>query len=196
MSRWIDFENFPSTATPLSAENLNGLQDMIQAAIANCWKIVYPVGSIYISTNPNSPATLFGGNWEAYGAGEVLVGYKSTDTDFATIGNEGGYKEWTLTKEQMPTHNHGKDGGNTIDTTSGGHSHTAKFMEARWASNYSGTKDFARRQETTDQSSTKRITVSDGAHGHPLVAQGGNQAHPNMPPYIVVYMWRRLPDNA
>lgn len=196
MSRWIDFENFPSTATPLSAENLNGLQDMIQAAIAESWKIIYPVGSIYISTNPNSPETLFGGRWEAYGAGEVLVGYKSTDTDFATIGNEGGYKEWTLTKDQMPSHNHGNSGGNTT-ASGGGHNHTAKFKE-QVKSNGSGTsRDFARKYSSTDQDSTANMfSGSDGKHTHTLVAQGGNQAHPNMPPYIVVYMWRRLPDNA
>lgn len=179
MSRWIDFENFPSTATPLSAYNLNTLQDQIQAAIADCWKIVYPVGSIYISTNPNNPETLFGGRWESYGQGEVLVGYKSTDTDFSTIGNEGGAKTVTLTVDQMPKHTHTQNphghrmryNNNTASgtATDGGNSTGSKWKAAgTWIENTTATN-----QNT-----------------------GGDQPHNNMPPYIVVYMWRRLADNA
>ena len=36
---------------------------------------IYPVGSIYITTDTTSPATLFGGTWERYSQGRVLLGY-------------------------------------------------------------------------------------------------------------------------
>lgn len=42
--------------------------------------LVYPVGSIYISTSSDSPATLFGkGTWEIVGNGRVLWGVGATD---------------------------------------------------------------------------------------------------------------------
>lgn len=202
MSRWIDFENFPSTATPLSAENLNSLQDMIQAAIAESWKIIYPVGSIYISTNPNSPETLFGGRWEAFGQGRTLLGAgtptANTNTAHGTItdeqlswtwgvGDKGGGYTHTLTTAEMPSHKHST-------SNDGGHNHNAYFLETRWASNYSGTKDLARPKSSGGES--YQITNSTGTHNHTITNTGGSGAHNNIQPYIVTYMWRRLADNA
>ena len=56
---------------------------------------MYPVGSIYISTNSTSPASLYGGSWERYGTGRALISASDTDSDF-TAGTTGGSK----------THNH------------------------------------------------------------------------------------------
>ena len=56
---------------------------------------MYPVDSIYISTNSTSPASLYGGSWERYGAGRALISSSDTDSDF-TAGTTGGSK----------THNH------------------------------------------------------------------------------------------
>ena len=42
----------------------------------------YPVGAIYTSVLSTSPASLFGGTWVAFGAGRVLVGINSSDSDF------------------------------------------------------------------------------------------------------------------
>lgn len=56
---------------------------------------MYPVNSIYISTNSTSPASLYGGSWERYGKGRTLVSVNESDTDF-TAGKTGGSK----------THNH------------------------------------------------------------------------------------------
>jgi len=54
---------------------------------------VYPVGSIYTSVVSTNPATLFGmGTWSAIGAGRVLVGIDSGDTDFDTVEETGGAK--------------------------------------------------------------------------------------------------------
>ena len=47
---------------------------------------VYPVGSIYTAVVATNPATLLGvGTWTAFGAGKVLIGIDSGDTDFDTV---------------------------------------------------------------------------------------------------------------
>lgn len=73
---------------------------------------IQPVGSLYFSTSSTSPASLFGGTWERYAQGRVMVSASDTDTDFA-VGKTGGSK----------THEHGPgtfgaqvslDGQNTV----------------------------------------------------------------------------------
>lgn len=52
---------------------------------------MYPVGSLYFSTDSTSPATIYGGSWERYGKGRTLVSVDESDTDF-TAGKTGGKK--------------------------------------------------------------------------------------------------------
>lgn len=63
---------------------------------------VYPVGSIYMSVNSTSPATLFGGTWKAI-QGKFLLG---ADSNVYKAGNTGGEATHTLTTREMPNHNH------------------------------------------------------------------------------------------
>jgi hypothetical protein len=44
--------------------------------------MIYPVGAIYTSVSPTSPATLFGGTWEAFADGRTLVGINGNDTEY------------------------------------------------------------------------------------------------------------------
>jgi len=59
-------------------------------------------------------ATQFGGTWEVYGAGSVLV-CKDATTDFDTIGETGGAKTHTLSIDEMPSHDHNANYGDTVD---------------------------------------------------------------------------------
>lgn len=72
---------------------------------------VYPIGSIYMSVNSTSPATLFGGTWQAI-KGKFLLG---ADSDVYKAGNTGGEAAHTLTEREMPNHRHSiwfpNDGG-------------------------------------------------------------------------------------
>lgn len=63
---------------------------------------VYPIGSIYMSVNNTSPATLFGGTWEAI-QGKFLLG---ADSGAYKAGTTGGEATHTLTTSEMPSHNH------------------------------------------------------------------------------------------
>src|SRR3990172_4022657 len=53
----------------------------------------WPIGSVFISVVSTNPATLLGfGTWSAFGAGRVLIGLDSGDTDFDTVEETGGAK--------------------------------------------------------------------------------------------------------
>jgi len=73
---------------------------------ADIGNALYPVGSIYMSVNNTNPSTLFGGTWEAWGAGRVAVGVDTADTDFNAVEKTGGEKTHTLTESEIPAHRH------------------------------------------------------------------------------------------
>lgn len=118
---------------------------------------LYPVGSIYINASVSTnPATLIGfGTWEAFGAGRVLVGLDSGQTEFDTLGETGGAKTHTLTINEMPAHTHSVPNSGS--------------------------------QNNSFDSGTTVGNDVTGTSG----STGGGQAHNNLQPYIVVYMWKR-----
>lgn len=65
--------------------------------------MIYPVGSIYMSVNGTSPATLFGGTWQRITGHFLLAGTDSSNSGAAqTPGNTGGAATHTLTKAELP----------------------------------------------------------------------------------------------
>ena len=50
---------------------------------------MYPIGSIYISTNNQNPGEIIGGEWEAYAQGRTIVGVGKSDREFKS-GETGG----------------------------------------------------------------------------------------------------------
>lgn len=88
--------------------------------------ILYPVGSIYMSTVATNPATLFGfGIWVAFGAGRVPVGIDATQTEFDVVEEIGGEKTHTLSTAELAIHNHSVDPPGTLSAGTGvTHTHT------------------------------------------------------------------------
>ena len=123
-------------------------------------KLLYPVGSIYMSINSKNPSELFGGTWERIAKGKTLVGVDESDTDFNTSQKTGGEKTHTLTINEMPSHTH------QYLLSYGGNDPASGF---NYGNTLAGTFD-----------------------AHFSKATGGGQAHNNMPPYLVVYMWKRV----
>jgi hypothetical protein len=103
---------------------------------------VYPVGSIYTNaTVSTNPSTLLGhGSWAAFGAGRVLVGLDSGDTDFDTAEETGGAKTHTLIEDEIPAHTHttGTTGSSYLSDVAGGGSRTHPYQNGGTTSGSTG----------------------------------------------------------
>lgn len=84
---------------------------------------VYPIGCIYTTVDSTNPATVFGfGTWSTFGAGKVLIGVDSGDTDYQIVEQVGGSKTHTLTIPELVPHTHTQNvnnsaGGSLKETT-------------------------------------------------------------------------------
>ena len=125
--------------------------------------LVYPIGSIYITTNTVDPSVLFGGKWERYAAGRCLVGYQSGDNEFGTVGKTGGEKTHTLTVQELASHTH--------------------YVSAVYDNTPTGGNNFVYSYNYVGDISMSTTPVGN---------TGNNQPHNNLQPYVVVYMYRRI----
>ena len=117
--------------------------------------MVYPVGSVYVSVNSTSPATLFGGTWV-----QIKDKFLLSAGDTYKAGATGGEATHVLTVDEMPRHNHSLDNLNASGSTT-----PYMTVQAQEKKGYGGNAQ--------------------------TFFTGGGQAHNNMPPYIVVYIWQR-----
>lgn len=139
------------------------LADIGATTVNEILGLVYPVGSIYMSINNVSPVTLFGGKWVQI-QGRFLLGA----SDVYKANTTGGEATHTLTANEMPEHAHYMASGN-----SGG--------DSTWTPDAGS---YLVDSVTTDKTTYWAQIGMNNA--------GGSAAHNNMPPYLVVYMWRRL----
>lgn len=119
--------------------------------------LIYPVGSIYMSMNKNSPATFLGGTWE-----QIKDRFLLSASDTYEAGTTGGEATHKLTTDELPSHTH--------YVRLGWNDNASHGMFATWVN--SGTN------ATVDAGTTTNAT-------------GGDKSHNNMPPYLVVFMWKR-----
>lgn len=147
----------------------------IDSTVSALFDLIYPVGSIYYTNNANfSPNASFNGTWEQIkdvfllAAGDTYVG-----------GTSGGAATVQLTEGQLPKHRH-------------------YFQYSQLSAKYSDSVNGANNNQDFS-------ILND--EGHSIVADwcldgnerkgldsitGNNEAHNNMPPYIVVYVWKRV----
>ncbi len=151
----------------------------------------YPIGSIYIAVNNVNPSTYFGGTWEQIKDRFLLACGNSYSN-----GSTGGEATHKLTTTEIPSHTHGSkslvgkiqfraltSGTNIADIFSSGNSMCSYSSDggSTWSAaiNYTSGKNLK----------TDVITIN-ATHEHSSV--GGNGAHNNMPPYLAVYVWKRV----
>lgn len=161
----------------------------------------WPIGSIYQSMDPTSPAELFGGYWNPIKGQFVLAAAEASDIGtepdlsvcYRIAGATGGSERVTLSEAQMPAHTHGSKsliGYTSVrplsNKTSGIFSGSHGIVSIpRSSGTFTGGLNF------TGIDATKGWDIHvDASHEHNSV--GGGESHGNMPPYIAAYTWVRV----
>lgn len=177
------------------------VQEQINARVksADLLDKVYPVGAVYISVSNTSPATLFGGTWE-----QIHDRFLLSSSDSYPLGGIGGEANHTLSVNEMPSHNHSQNSHshetNTTSKTLTGEIYCE--IDANGATGSLGNGIVSRGSTQKCSGTAGTINIGsikiDATHTHatnsvaPTInATGGGQAHNNMPPYLVVNMWKR-----
>lgn len=134
---------------------------------------IQPVGSLYFSTSNTSPASLFGGTWERYAQGRVMVSASDTDTDF-TVGKAGGEKTAPidLSKLYALWANRGTDFIADVETIPGNNTVWRATVKSQTLNHYA----------TTD-------IANNGVRV--IQPSGVNRRVSSLQPYVAVYIWRR-----
>jgi hypothetical protein len=170
-------------AGPTAASGTNTTQLATTAFVTAALQAVYPVGSIYINaTSSSNPSTLLGfGTWEAFGAGRMLVGLNASDALFDNAEETGGSKDSIVV-----SHTHTATSTSTV--TDPGHFHDVGTGDslggtiAGYGGSFNDTSNYPSSTETTG------ITVATTTTN---ASTGSSGTNANLPPYIVVRMWKR-----
>lgn len=168
----LNIDNIMNEINSLSNDVANVL------SVKNILDRFYPVGSIYITVNNHgSPASIFGGTWEQI-KGRFLLGAGANDANTTTtygnlsasainrttVGEMGGEVYHTLQTSEIPSHYHYVGAG--ANDSTGYHAGGSKVGHIGiW--NATG---YGRNSDST----------------------GGGGAHNNIPPYYVVYIYKRV----
>ena len=143
-------------------QSLSQVEQNLQGQI-DTLKNVYAVGSIYMSVNSTSPASLFGGTWERI-KDRFLLGSGDTYNAGATGGSA--------------THTHNASGFAKICTSAEGFNMSQKDQTKSWSINY--------RMATPSNATQQTGTTSWGVDTDTTIASTSN-----MPPYLAGYIWKR-----
>lgn len=149
------------------------LENIVNLVKEQILDITYPVGSFYFTNNTANPADLFGGIWEQIKDRFLLA------SGSRVLGETGGEESVTLTSSNMPKHAHSLPAHahsyTTIDATS--------ESGQRYSLGNGGSIQFYSNGNTTRVS-----TSTSGTSG----SSGSGTSHNNMPPYLVVNIWKRV----
>ena len=153
------------------------VQELIAAALTKAKLDAHPVGSYYWSNDNTSPATLFGGTWEALPPGYTLIAQGSGSDSFGSFTYEAGQKygerKHQLTTDELP-HIHGtvsdiaRQSPDQNLSTSGVFSAPAYIEGVSFGTNF-----------TSNQ--------GDGF----VLDFGKDVPHENLSPCVAAYGWRR-----
>ena len=162
----------PDIGNPSGAVNVGTMQSMLNIIVPIGYTFYWlPVEGSYVDlTTPRKVAEHFGfGEWEQI-EDRFLIGA----SEKYPAGSTGGIETVTLTENQIPSHEH-------KDLYAGG-------VGSAWGLNWGVASDVspgvgAMLKQTTSDNETNYISTGK---------TGGGESHENMPPYLSVYIWRRI----
>nr|WP_301906453.1 phage tail spike protein [uncultured Anaerostipes sp.] len=171
-----------------TANNAANKAEQVKVEMDAVTNKIYPVGSIYISVNNANPASFFGGSWTAFATGRTIVGVDTSQGEFNSVEKPGGNKDAAVI-----AHIHSVNAQNTINA--GVHDHDAYVRSGVFASGNSTASSLGFSDKNNGKSTS--AILGDGNHYHNVPAHntnstGQNGAGKNLPPYITVYMWKRI----
>lgn len=144
-----------------------------------------PIGTIVAfsgsATLPANWAICNGQNGTPDLQGKFILGASSG----RPAGTGGGAEAVTLSVAQIPSHSHG-------GATNGAGAHQHTYAGGNQTGDQYGLAATAYHQGKVNTDMVDKSTYgNDGSHQHGIPAEGGNQAHENMPPYwALVYIMR------
>ncbi len=170
------FTGIPVAPTALAGTSTNQIATtaFVSAAIAPAGAL-YPIGSVYLSTESTNPFILFGfGTWALFSSGRMLMGAGGAYAN----GSTGGSADAIVVSHSHSASSTVTDPGHvhSVSTTAEGQIGAARFVNGSDGTAGSLSVD----------SATTGISVSTSVGG-----AGASGTNANLPPYIVVYMWNR-----
>jgi microcystin-dependent protein len=148
----------------------------------------WPVGSIFMSVTPTSPAiSLGGGTWQRWGVGRVPVSLDTSQEEFNVVEKTGGEKKHTLTAAELPPHTH----------SVAAHTHNIPVQYAE-DTDTSGTGSDNTKYRVTDVNGaglgggSAATGITNNGGGGSTGSVGSGTPHNVMQPYITCYMWKRV----
>ena len=153
--------------------------------------LIYPIGAVYISVNDVSPANFIGGTWE-----RIQDRFLVAAGDSYEAGTTGGIASHThttaghtLTIDEMPSHYHGET--MPVQGYSGWPSYTTPTysvaINCNSGNNYFGPNTALYKTEVNACGATTNYAGGGTSHSH-----GDTGVSSNLPPYLSVYMWKRI----
>lgn len=180
---------------------------------------IYPIGSIYTSVVNTNPASLFGGVWESIGD-RFLLGAGSS-YDGGQTGGESSHILTTAempshnhSTNSVGAHTHTRGTMNITGFTDWACNGFLNAFSTQNAVHYcnsgalyvtSASDAYGMIGATGGDNASSNVRVnfdasknwtgstsSNGDHTHTITSTGSGTAHNNMPPYLVVYFWKRV----
>lgn len=158
------FVTIDGTEYPVTDAEYEGGTNLDAETLNYAFKLMHPIGSIYMTTVETNPSEIFGfGTWELWGAGRVPVGVDTTQTEFNTVEKTDGEKTHLLTQSELP-----KEIGQALiyDSSAPAQTSNTDALTTQWTTNY-----------------------RSGLYN--VINQNGGNAHNNLQPYITCYMFKR-----
>lgn len=150
----------------------------------------HPVGSYYWSNDSTSPATLFGGTWEALPAGYTLIAQGSGSDDYGsftyTAGQKYGERKHPLTTDELASHGHMVRTWNTVASGA-----PQLYRDGKWERYTLGAFKVSGEWNENAGTTANSPQGGQGDQAGTTDGTGGNAAHNNIQPSIAAYCWKR-----